>query len=154
MGSFIAVGNALLTIRDGRLYREKFSTFNTYCTERWGMERRYANRLICGSQVAANLLTGPFTNSAKLGPHGPLCTPCEIQPSNEYQVRPLVQLEPEQQCEVWEEAVRSADGKVVSYKLVKALVDKLIGPGPGVHHAATARGGLPGTIPGSLQDFR
>jgi len=81
--------------------------------------------LITGSQVAANLVARA-TNFAPLVKF----TPCEIQPTNEYQVRPLRTLEPAQQCEVWEEAVRSADGKVVTYKLVKALVKELIGPAP------------------------
>jgi hypothetical protein len=31
---------------------------------------------------------------------------------------------------VWDEAVRTADGKVVTYNLVKALVTKLVGPTP------------------------
>jgi len=55
---------------------------------------------------------------------------CEIQPIHERRVRPLASLEPAQQCEVWEEAVRSADGKVITYKQVKALVDELIDPAP------------------------
>jgi hypothetical protein len=120
MGSFIAVGKALQTIRDQRLYREEFNAFNDYCKEKWGLERTYAHRLISGSQVADNLVL----------PRGNLYAPCEIQPIHEKQVRPLSPLEPEQQCEVWEEAVRTSDGKVVTYKLVKALVAELIGPAP------------------------
>ena len=117
MGSFIAVGKALFTILDRRLYREEFKTFNDYCKGKWGMGRSYAHYLVTGSKVAANLLST----------REDLYTPCEIQPFFEKQVRPLSQLEPEQQCEVWEEAVRTADGKVVTYKLVKALVAELIG---------------------------
>ena len=121
MKSFMDVGNALLTIRDRQLYREQFRNFKAYCTERWGMSKNYANRLISGSQVAANL-------SGHGAPGRQLCAPCEIQPTSEYQIRPLTVLEPAQQCEVWEEAVRTADGKVVTYKQVKALVAELIGP--------------------------
>ena len=69
------------------------------------MGRSYAHYLVTGSKVAANLLST----------REDLYTPCEIQPFFEKQVRPLSQLEPEQQCEVWEEAVRTADGKVVTY---------------------------------------
>jgi hypothetical protein len=104
MGSFVAVGRALLTIRVQGLYREGFKTFNDYCKGKWGMAKSYAYYLVTGSQVAANLAT-PVA----------MMSPCEIQPIHEKQVRPLGQLEPEQQCEVWEEAVRSADGKVVIY---------------------------------------
>ena len=115
--SFVDVGNALLTIRDQGLYREGHKTFNDYCKAKWGMGKTYANRLIVGSQVAENLV-----------PHGTRLTPCEIQPIYEYQVRPLVVLDPGQQCEIWEEAVRTADGKVVTYKQVKALVAELVAP--------------------------
>jgi len=120
MGSFIAVGNALFTILDRRLYREEFNTFNDYCKGNWGMGRSYAHYLVTGSKVAANLLST----------REDLYTPCEIQPFFEKQVRPLAQLEPEQQRTVWEEAVRSANGKVVTFKQVKALVAELIGPAP------------------------
>jgi hypothetical protein len=86
MGSFMAVGNALLTIRDRRLYREQFRNFNDYCKEKWGVERTYAHRLIRGALVMGNL--------ALVAPGQQLC---EIQPACEYQVRPLTVLEPAQQ---------------------------------------------------------
>jgi hypothetical protein len=117
MGSFMAVGKALQKIREQRLYREEFKTFAAYCREKWGVSKDHATRLITGSKVADNLM-----------PRGILCTPCEIQPIHEQQVRPLAVLDPDQQCEVWEEAVRSADGKTATYKQVKALVEKIVGP--------------------------
>jgi len=83
IGSFMAVGRALYAIRDRKLYRERFLNFEVYCNERWGMGRGYANSLIRGSQVAANLLTYDGL------PGDQLCSPCEIQPIHEQQVRPL-----------------------------------------------------------------
>jgi hypothetical protein len=124
MGSFIAVGRALQTIRDQRLYREEFKNFKDYCNEKWAIGRHYAGYLIRGSRVATNL----SGQDGDPGHH--LYTPCEIQPIHERQIRPLAILEPDQQCEVWEEAVRSADGKTVTYKQVKALVEELVGPDP------------------------
>ena len=79
---------------------------------RFGVSRAYANCVIGASTVADNLAT------------------CVAKPTNEYQLRPLVLLEPAQQRTVWEEAVRTADGKIVTYKLGKALVTELIGPAP------------------------
>jgi hypothetical protein len=104
--SFVAVGKALLTIRDNRLYREGFKTFTAYCTAQWGMGKSHANGLIRSSQVAVNLATAVA-----------LCTPCEIQPIHEQQVRPLRVLEPAQQRDVWEVAVRTAPvGKVCHFR--------------------------------------
>jgi hypothetical protein len=108
LGSFIAVGKALLMIRDQRLYREDFKTFKDYCNDKWGMGRRYANRLIVGSQVAENLT-----------PMGALCTPCEIQPVYERQIRPLTVLEPDQQRDVWEEAVKTAPAGRLTSKHIR-----------------------------------
>ena len=131
MKSFMDVGNALLTIRDRQLYREQFRNFKAYCTERWGMSKNYANRLISGCQVAVNL-GGQVIQRSKDGAHGhQLCSPCEIQPTSERQIRPLSQLEPAQQRTVWEEAVKTAPaGMAVTYTQVKALVAELIGPAP------------------------
>jgi hypothetical protein len=100
------------------------------------MGRQQANRLVDGSKVATNLT-----------PRGVLCTPCEIQPIHEKQVRPLAQLEPDQQCEVWEEAVRSADGKVVTFRQVKALVTELIGPAPEPNPPSASHSGFASSGP-------
>lgn len=54
---FLEVGNALLEIRDSRLYRQQFSTFEDYCKERWGFARNYANKVIAATEVVANLGT-------------------------------------------------------------------------------------------------
>jgi len=136
----VAVGNALFTIRERRLYREKFKSFKAYCNEKWVMSKQQAIRLINGSQVVANL-----------APHGALCTTCEIQPINEAQVRPLTVLEPDQQCEVWEEAVRSADGKVTS-KHVANTGKELTAPAPepnppSASHSGFAYSGPPRRAP-------
>ena len=98
---------ALVEIRDRRLYRDVlgYETFEKYCKERWGMGRRYANRLIASSQVMENL-----------GPMGP------ILPSSERQVRPLVALPADQQREVWQEAVKTApEGRVTAAHVKKTM---------------------------------
>jgi hypothetical protein len=77
------------------------------------MDRTYAHMLKRGSQVATNL-----------APMGALCTPCEIQPIHERQIRPLTVLEPDQQRDVWEEAVRTAPaGKVCHFRTPAILVN-------------------------------
>lgn len=42
-------------VRDLRLYREKFTSFDEYCQKRWGMQRRYADMLISSARVAKSL---------------------------------------------------------------------------------------------------
>ena len=54
--TFVEVGEALLEIRDRRLYRESHKTFEDYCRERWGMSRIYAHRSIEAAKIAKILL--------------------------------------------------------------------------------------------------
>jgi hypothetical protein len=49
----------------------------------------------------------------------------QILPTSESQVRSLTQLEPEQQCEVWQQAVAEAGGKVPSGRIVKDIVQRI-----------------------------
>jgi hypothetical protein len=82
--TFYSVGTALLAIRDSRLYRAEFRTFEDYCRERWQMGRRNAYQLIEAAQVFENVRDR-----------------AQIMPENERQVRPMAQLEPEEQKLVW-----------------------------------------------------
>ena len=47
--NFVDAGNALSEIRDKRLYRFGFDTFEDYCQKRWQLSRSYAYRLIFDS---------------------------------------------------------------------------------------------------------
>jgi hypothetical protein len=90
--TFIEVGEALFIIRDKRLYRKEFNTFEDYCQQKWSMPRRHVNRMIAASETIINL-----------GPIGP------ILPESESQLRPLTSLEPEIQKEVWKEVVKQSE---------------------------------------------
>lgn len=95
--TFIDVGFALMEIRDSRLYRSDYSTFEAYCQNRWGMTRQHANRTIKAAETALFL------------------EPIGSKPENEAQLRPLTNLEPEEQREVWQTAVATApNGKVTA----------------------------------------
>jgi hypothetical protein len=41
-----AISEALLEIKESRLYRAEYGTFEKYCESRWGYHRSYAYRLI------------------------------------------------------------------------------------------------------------
>ena len=68
MQTFVEVGEALMEIRDGRLYKQDYGTFEAYCKERWGFSRGHGYRLIA---------------AAELSPVG------DIPPANERQAREL-----------------------------------------------------------------
>jgi hypothetical protein len=105
--TFVEVGTALLKIRDGRLYRIGFDTFEVYCQERWQMTKSRANQLVDAARVVENLAT------------------IVVTPSNEAQARPLTSLAPEQQREAWSYAVETAPNGKPTAADVKAVVNQL-----------------------------
>ncbi|MGW4805831.1 hypothetical protein [Kitasatospora sp. NPDC004272] len=65
--SFWLAGKALQVIRDGRLYRAGFDTFEDYTLARWKMQRNYANKLIRTWRIAEAVFD---SNSNALVPNG------------------------------------------------------------------------------------
>ena len=113
--TFVEVGHALTVIRDQRLYREHYATFDAYVRKRWDLERTYAHRIIEASEVVDHLLSAGNMVSV-----------------NEAQARPLASLPPEQQAEVWQEAVQTAPPSGITAKHVQETVKraKAIGTTP------------------------
>lgn len=58
LNTFVAVGKALLEIKENNLYKKDFDTFENYCQTKWNLSARHSNRLIQASNVIANL--GPI----------------------------------------------------------------------------------------------
>ncbi len=55
--TFMEVGAALREIRDQRLYKSEYKSFEQYCRERWGWSRRHANYQIAAVNLVDNLGT-------------------------------------------------------------------------------------------------
>jgi hypothetical protein len=112
MKTFVEVGTALLEIKDRRLYREKFATFEVYCHERWGFGAHRAYQLMDASVVVQDLSTR-----------------VDIHPSSEKQVRPLVNLDPIQREKVWTVAVEK-HGSSPTFKQINQVKQEIIGRTP------------------------
>ncbi|UQN05491.1 hypothetical protein [Deinococcus sp. QL22] len=54
---FVTVGQALLSIRDRRLYREAHKTFGDYCEQVWGWSRQRAQQLMDAAETSQTLTT-------------------------------------------------------------------------------------------------
>ncbi len=127
--AFYEAGKALQSLRDRRLYRSTHKTFEEYCRDRFGFERRHPYRLIDAADVVDNLAqmcpigtqTEGEPNQNQMCPNG-----LQILPTSERQVRPLTPLEPSQQREVWQQAVETAGGKVPSGRVVKDIVQRIM----------------------------
>lgn len=113
--TFVEVGNALAAIRADRLYRAQYATFEDYARERWEIGRQRAYQLMGAAAAVAAVSTIVDTPP----------------PANEAQARPLAGLAPEQQREVWKEAVKTAPGGKPTAAHVAAVADKAKGkPAP------------------------
>ncbi|WP_313934928.1 hypothetical protein [Nostoc sp. FACHB-280] len=143
--AFFEAGKALAELRDRRLYRSTHKTFEEYCKDRFGFERRHPYRLIEAAIVVDNLMqmcpngTQTETDSSdeqeqSIGTQAeielsdeqmrPIGT--QILPTSERQVRPLTKLEPQQQQAVWQRAVHVAGGKVPSARIVTDVVQRIM----------------------------
>jgi hypothetical protein len=123
--AFFEAGKALAELRDRRLYRSTHRTFEEYCKDRFSYTYRHVNYLIAGSVIVDNIKMG--TNSSQNEQVEEMGTnSSQILPTSEVQVRPLAKLEPQQQQQAWQRAVKQAGGKVPSGRLVKDVVQTIM----------------------------
>lgn len=109
--TFVDVGQALLSIRDGRLYRAQFGTFEDYCQERWQITPQHGHRLMAAAATWK-----------QLEPIG------SILPATESQARPLTQLPPDVQPIIWQRAVETAPNGKITAAHVQSVVDDYRNP--------------------------
>jgi len=123
--TFLEVGSALLKIRDLRLYRNEYATFEDYYRERWSLERSQVYRLMDAAEVTRNLQSSPMGEV-------PL-------PSNERQARPLTKLkDPEEQRKAWERAVTTSAGRVTAAHVEQVVKEMLAQAAPAAAAPAAA----------------
>jgi hypothetical protein len=118
---FLEAGKALSEIRSSRLYRERYSTFESYVRERWGLARSSADQLVRATGCAQMLLE---TTGA---PDGDTPLPPNIA---EITLRPISQLpDPDLQSQVWRlVSLASPDGKpthTICAKVVRLIKETL-----------------------------
>jgi hypothetical protein len=110
--NFVEVGNALKQIRDQKLYRNFYDTFEQYVRERWDIGRAHAYRLIDASQTME-----------VLSPNG------DILPVAESHIRPLLQFDVNDRPAVWEVLVKNLkvnNDRVITAKDIGDHVNLLI----------------------------
>jgi site-specific DNA-methyltransferase (adenine-specific) len=110
LGRFVAVGRALLEIRDQRLYRETHARFRDYLEERWSISRSRGYQLIDAAKVSELVSTMVDT------------------PPNERQTRELVPLLREDEqvlVTVWRE-LKTTYGDNLTTASVRDAVDRYV----------------------------
>jgi len=105
LGTFVAVGTALLEIRDARLYRQSQPSFEKYVQSVLALSRPRAYELIDSSQVMRDL--SAIADISTL-------------PQNEGQARELRRWKtPEERVEKWKAVLDAAGDKPVTAKLIR-----------------------------------
>lgn len=119
LATFVEVGQALLRIRDERLYRESHGTFEDYCRERWDFSVAQGKRLIAAAEVTEAM------------------APIGAVPTTESVARELAPLraEPTQLREAWSEAVERNGDKPTAAQ-VREVVDEKRNGNMAVHYSS------------------
>jgi hypothetical protein len=103
------VGQALIEVREGKLYKADFKTFAEYCSAKLNISRSYANYLASAAAVRTNL-----------------ATMVDDLPANERQVRPLLTLKTsEEKLQAWQAALDAAGDQPVTEAHVRHAVDQI-----------------------------
>ena len=113
--SFLEVGSALKAIRDRRLFRQHFKSFEEYCAKRWDFSRQRGYELLGASDVVADLSA---------------VADIRVLPVNEAQARPLTVLRAAaHRRRAWKLALRIADkaGRAVTARDTEEAVRRLNG---------------------------
>ena len=118
--SFVDIGDALLEIRESRLYRNSHQNFEQYCQSRWNITKSRANQLISASRLVGNL-----ENEDANG----------VLPSSESVARELQRVDADRQHEVWSQVVSTAprganNEAVVTARHVRETVESVTATSP------------------------
>lgn len=108
LATFCEVGFALMQIKENKLYRENFATFEEYCRDKWGITKTHANRLIISARITDNL------------------APIGVIPLSESVIRPLARIkDPDRQREAYQKALEMAPEGKVTAKHVEEVVNAM-----------------------------
>jgi hypothetical protein len=113
--TFVHVGLALQEIKDNRLWRFKWQSFEDYCLQRFDFGRRRANQMIAAAEIHSDLsrqISSSGSGSAS-----------DSLPTTESQIRPLAALAPERRLEAWKKVAKIAADRPITAKDVREVVD-------------------------------
>jgi hypothetical protein len=98
---FIAAGEALEKVRDSRLYRDSYATFEDFCKAELGQGKAYAYRLIDAAHVVS-----PIGDKSAI--------------TTESQARELSKVKPKHRAAVVEKAIAATGGKITAAAIREA----------------------------------
>lgn len=120
LNTFVEVGNALFEIKNNKLYRDKFTTFESYCRDRWNLKRQRAYELMDAAAVVNTLSEISDKNEQD-------SQVSIIVPTKESHAAALSKVPEEFRSEVWEKALEKnqSSGKVITAKMIGNIAKEL-----------------------------
>jgi len=110
---FSNAANALREIKESKIYKKQYGTWENYLKDRWGYSETKYYELLQGFRVNENL--NSIGNSDTL-------------PKNIGQARELSTLEPAQQVEVWEAVTEKYEPKEITATKIKEVRQEILEP--------------------------
>lgn len=105
--SFFEVGQAMLTMKEERLYREQYATFEDYCAGAWQIDRSRGYQLMNAALIVSTMVDSGLP-----------------APENERQARELLAVPDDQREDTWRAALDATGGKPTA-AAVKAAAERL-----------------------------
>ena len=125
---FVAVGNGLAGMLEGRLYRETHASFEAFTEEEFGIQRAHAHRLVNAARQFQAIAPAAEKRGLPL-------------PQNEAQLRPLAKLDHKEAIEVWAIAAKRAakEKTPLTAELVAKEVYRYVTPTDEIERATDRR---------------
>ena len=110
LNAFQRAGKKLIRIRDERLYREEYQTFEDFCKATLGKSKTYINNVIQGYELIQALIAQGET----------------VLPDSERLARQLAKYPKGDRKLIWKRAVQIAGRKKPSYKLLRQAATEIV----------------------------
>lgn len=120
LNTFVEVGNALFEIRNNKLYRDKFTTFESYCRDRWNLKRQRAYELMDAAAIVNTLSEISDKNKQE-------SQVSVIVPTKESHAAALSKIPENLRSQVWENVLQKnqLSGKVITAKMIDRVAKDL-----------------------------
>jgi hypothetical protein len=108
--AFERASKNLLRVRDERLYREEFATFEEFCRETLGHSKTHVNRMIAAADVIQGLIA-----------QGEI-----VLPNNERVARELAKYPKSERALIWKRAKQIADRSRPDYQAIREAAKEIV----------------------------
>jgi|GEM_PF-5444559 len=136
--TFVEVGLTLRAIRESRLYREDYDSWEAFCRDVVGVSKTEADRQIVDAEVVTELTPNGVSGKGE-APLPP--------PANRAQVRALARVkDSDKRREIWQQVVAESDEAPITARAIEAIIQPATEPKIPVPPAASTISNVDDTV--------